>query len=408
MTSPLAHISKVVAAGEDGLDRATAARLLRDARRGVDETVDWAFSMMPDSPGARRLKIKQLLHHGDTESADALIAHGLLQRPTNASLCLLRARSLFAQQKLNAANHELRLVLDHRPKHAGALELAGHIAARLGEARRAVLLLERAEWRRPDDAIRRRLAEAWLQVGRPRMARQAIGRMAAPTVLLRAQVLRAERRLLEARELLEDAARDLSAADHDEILITLIDVLEEASDLQRLRRTLVPVDTTRPAVLARAGLAWLAMGAFHVAAVRMAKLARVPGFRAEALAVLMVASTMVNRPALARRALQRLRRIEEPIDRTAVAEAWARGLLGQVLLDQCSARKAGADPHTGRLQQLLADAASAFETPGEGPPLSRQERRDLQRHLAVCHQLSAPADEGPADTPTPYSTGVAA
>jgi tetratricopeptide (TPR) repeat protein len=392
------------------LDREAAARLLRDARgarpNDADDTVEWAYSTMPESIAARRLKIRMLLRQGNLEAADALIAQGLLQRPTNASLSYLRARSLFAQGKLEPAGRELRLVLAKRPRHRGALELAGRVARGLGDARRAVALLERAEQRRPDDRIRSLLVEAWLAGGRPSMARKVLRRMAAPTPLLRARVLRAAGRLLEARETLEQSAADTSAGDDADVMAELMDLLEDTSDLQRLRRVLEPVDIGRPAVLARAGMAWLAMGAFHTAAVRMSKLARVRGYRAPALLVLTVAAAMVNRTGLANRALERLRRIDEPIGPRMVAEAWGRGLLGRLLLDQCSARKAGADPHTGRLQQLLRDASDVFEealaSAGSSP---RRHRRHLQRHLAVCRQVSAPADDEVADSPAPYSAG---
>ncbi|MHC4768719.1 MAG: tetratricopeptide repeat protein [Planctomycetota bacterium] len=394
-------------ANRGSLDREAAARLLRDARsKDADDAVEWAYLTIPECLGARRLKIRMLLRQGNLEAADALIAQGLLQQPTNASLSYLRARSLFAQGKLEPAGRELRLVLAQRPRHRGALELAGRVARGLGDARRAVALLERAERRRPDDQIRSLLVEAWLDGGRPNMARKVLRRMAAPTALLRAGVFRSAGRLLEARELLEQAAADPTAADHTDVMTQLIDLLERTSDLQRLRRVLEPVDTDRPAVLARAGMAWLAMGAFHTAAVHMSKLARVRGFRAQALLVLMVAAAMVNRTRLADRALERLRRIAEPISPRTVAEAWGRGLLGRLLLDQCSARKAGADPHTGRLRQLLQDASGVFEgaLASEGSPSKRQ-RRHLQRHLAVCRQVSAQADDDVADSPAPYSAG---
>jgi tetratricopeptide (TPR) repeat protein len=394
-------------ANRGSLDREAAARLLRDARgNDADDAVEWAYLTIPECLGARRLKIRMLLRQGNLEAADALIAQGLLQQPTNASLSYLRARSLFAQGKLESAGRELRLVLAKRPRHRGALELAGRVARGLGDARRAVALLERAERRRPDDQIRSLLVEAWLDGGRPNMARKVLRRMAAPTALLRAGVFRAAGRLLEARELLEQAAADPTAADHTEIMTELIDLLEGTSDLQRLRRVLEPVDIDRPAVLARAGMAWLAMGAFHTAAVQMAKLARVRGYRAQALLVLMVAAAMINRTRLADRALERLRRIAEPIGPGTVAQAWGRGLLGRLLLDQCSARKAGTDPHTGRLRQLLQDASGVFaEALASERSPSKRQRRHFQRHLAVCRQVSAPADDEAADSPAPYSAG---
>jgi len=421
MSSRAPRAPATVRPGRDGLDRQAAARLLRDARplgpegrqnlagtdaRNADEAVEWAFTTIPDSLGARRLKIQMLLRQGNLEAADTLIAQGLLQRPTNASLSYLRARSLFAQGKLAPASRELRLVLAKRPRHRGTLELAGRVAFGLGDRRRAVPLLERAERRRPDDGIRSLLTEVWLEGGRPDMARAALRRMAAPTALLQARVLRAEGRLLEARETLEKAAESAATSDRADITTGLISLLEETSDLQRLRRTLESVGTDQPAVLARAGLSWLGMGAFYTAAVQMSKLARVRGYRAQALVVLTVAAAMVNRTRLASRALARLRRTPEPIEPRTVAEAWGRALLGRVLLDQCSARKAGSDPHTGRLQQLLRDASGVFEEAlASGEAMPKRQRRRLRQHLAVCGQVSSQFNDGAGDSPVPYSAG---
>ena len=143
------------------------------------------------------------------------------------------------------------------------------------------------------------------------------------------------------------------------------------------------------------------MGAFHTAALRMAKLARVSGYRAGALMVLLIAAAMINRPTLARRALQRLRRTEEPVEPKAVAETWCRGLLGRILLNQRSARKAGADPHTGRLQELLEDAAKVFDlelSAGESS-LSPPQRTELQEHGAACRAVLAQFHDEAAGSP---------
>jgi hypothetical protein len=147
------------------------------------------------------------------------------------------------------------------------------------------------------------------------------------------------------------------------------------------------------------------MGAFQTAAVRMATLSRLPDYRSRALVVLLVAATMMNRAKLSRRVLERLRRMDEPLDADGLAEAWCRGLLGRVLLDQCSARKAGTDPHTGRLHQLLRDAAKVLnEDLAAGRGLSRSERHHLQQHLAVCDQAAALVDDPQQIMPpAPYS-----
>lgn len=379
--------------------RIAAARLLRAARSphgDAEDAVEWAFALIPDSPAARRLKIELLLAHGDLDAADALIAQGLLRRPTDPALCHQRARSLLARGDLRQANAELRLVLARRPAHLGSLELAGRVALRLGHARRAVTLLERAEQRAVGtahrhgpaadlDGIRARLVAAWLAAGRPGEARRALARMADPPARLRARVLAGEGRLLEATEVLERACRTAEAPKRGPAMRTLIDLLEDTGDLRRLRTVLSSLDASDPATLARAGQSWLSMGAFRLAIVRMNRLLRRRGHRGTALVVIMVAAAMLGRRGLADRALARLRRLDEPIEPRTVADAWGRGLLGRLLLDQRSARKAGSDPHTDRLQQLLGEAAGVFEDALAG---GCPDARDLRQHLAVCRRES--------------------
>ena len=393
------------------VDRVMAARLLRTARSAApddDDSVEWALSAMPDSLCTRKLKIELLLRRGDIESASALIAQGLLLRPTDAALGLLRARSFYAQGQFDRAGRELGLVIAKRPHHSGALELAGEVAHQTGDAKRAAEFFERADQRRPSDRTKGRLVAAWLDAGRPDLARGVLQRIQMPTALLGARVLRAEGRLLEATETLVQAHRDQTHSD-DAIVCELIDVLEETADLKRLRQVLEPIDTNHPDALARAGRAWLGMGAFHTAALRMAKLARVSGYRAEALMVLLIAAAMINRPTLARRALQRLRRTDEPVEPKAVAETWGRGLLGRILLNQRSARKAGADPHTGRLQELLEDAAKVFDlelSAGESS-LSPLQRTELQEHGAACRAVLAQFHDEAAGSPETDAIGLA-
>jgi tetratricopeptide (TPR) repeat protein len=375
------------------IDRPAAAVLLHAAHitDASDESIEWAFTAMPDRRAAQRLRIGQLLAHGDYEAADALIGSGLRKRPTDASLSLLRARSLFAQDKFDAAAREMRLVLAQRPHHAGAMELAGQVQMKLGRPLRAVRHFQRAATRRPGDRATALVAHAWLAAGRTRTARDVVELMQNPPPLLTARLLAAEGRLLEATDTLDEARCKAHGTEYQDILCELITRLEAQGDLARLRRILVEVSNDHPVVLARAGNAWLSMGAFHTAAIRMATLARIRGYRARATTVLMVAAAMLNRTSLAERALRRLRRLDEPVEQSDVSEAWCRGLFGRLLLDQCSARRAGADPHTGRLQRLLRDARTIFEDllADSGPGMPRTEQRDLQQHIEVCHVASA-------------------
>ena len=389
--------SRVTSRGDEPpVDRLEAGRWLRQARAGGaerEERIEWAFSAMPESPGARRLKIELLLRYGDTESAKAIIGQGLLRRPTDPGLSLLRARCLFAEGKIESAHRELRLVLVKRPQHRGALELGGKIALRLDDAERAAYLFRCADARQPQDRIKALRITSLLRLGRPDLAHGVLERMEVPPPLLRARILWAQGRLLEATETLLAASRD--GADPTPVAVTcaLIDLLEETGDAERLGEVLERIGTDQPAVLARAGTAWLGLGSFGRAVVRMTPLARVPGYRGAALTVILVAAAMINRSSLAARALRRLRRIDEPVDRRAVAAAWCHGLLGRNILDRQSTPKTGSDPHTGRLEDLVREAAAVFDeeiaTAVSGPERSQLEaQRDRCRALIV--QFSGP------------------
>ncbi len=373
-------------------ERHAAARLLREARladsHDVAEMADWAFSQMPDSLPARRLRIQQLVDQGDLESASVLVAQGLLQRPTDASLTLWRARILHRQDAFEQCARELRLVLARRPHHFATLRLSGLTALKLDAPLRAASFLVRAEARRPGDVpTREALVEAWIDAGRFDEAGCVLSRIDSPPAQLSAKYLRAQGRLLEAAEALQTALDRGQGDGNEPILCDLIDVLEESGNMARLRRTLEGIDVGQPMALARAGLAWLWLGEFRTAAVCSAKLARAEGACCTGLVVLLVAAAMLQRPKLVERVLDRLRRGDHPIDPDVVADTWCRGLMGRLLQSQCNPRKAGADPHAGQLGRLLYMAERTFQqqlASDEG--LSAAHRRDLMHHQDVCRE----------------------
>ena len=393
------------------VERHAAARLLRKSRQAdpIDaaEMVDWAFSQLPDSLPARRSKIQQLVDQGDLESASVLVAQGLLQRPTDASLTLWRARILHRQEAFEQCARELRLVLARRPHHFATLRLSGLTALRLSAPLRAASFLARAEARRPGDVpTRHALVEAWIDAGRFIEARDVLSRMDRPSAQLSAKYLRATGRLLEAAETLETALGRDQGEEHEPMLCDLIDILEESGNMAWLRRTLQRIDVGQPAALARAGLAWLWLGEFRTAAVRTAKLVRMPGFCSTGLVVLLVAAAMLQRPKLAERALDRLRRSDDPIDPNVVADTWCRGLMGRLLQSQCNPRQAGADPHTGLLGRLLGIAERTFrEQLASDTDLSNAGRRELKRHQDVCREgLQLTVETAPTRTPAGQSS----
>ncbi len=213
-------------------------------------------------------------------------------------------------------------------------------------------------------------------------------------------------RLLEAREVLERAADgDDHPTEREAALCELIDTPEEAGDHPRLRSVLESIGTHQPAALARAGRAWLLLGDFRTAALRMVPLARSGEYRDRALEVVVVAASMMDRVRLAELALRRLQLTATGIDAEAMAEGWRRGLMGRLLVDQQSPRRAGGDPSSSRLGGLLQAALDTFDEADDqaGPngPGEPEPRANLEHHRAAC--LAAMGTLGKSD-PRPRRT----
>ncbi len=375
------------------IDRTQAATLLQEARNAegsvANDAIDRAFAQLTDSPGARSLKIKQLINQDDLDEAGAVIAQGLLQRPTNASLTLLRAQVLYAQGKYDDCAHELRLLLLNRPKHFASLVLAGQIAIANDAPLRAASYFMRASSRPLSNReTLKLLANALNEAGQVREARQVLDRIKPRPLYLTATVLRVEGRLLEAADTFEAAAGNSMGSQREAAICLLIAVLEEIGDMPRLKRILEPIDKSTPIALVRAGQAWLWLGAFKTALVRMASLSKVPGFMCPALTIGLVASSMLNRHRLSERILKRLRSGDKPVDNQAMAQAWCCGLMGRLLLAQCDPKQAGADPRTGQLGLLLQDAVKIFDQQlGEhDDSLTATQLAELEHHRTVCQQ----------------------
>ena len=378
------------------IDRVQAAALLIEARNAKGsvaiEAIDWAFFQLPDSPGARSLKIKQLINQVEFDEAIAVIAHGLLQRPTNASLTLLRAQVLHAQRKYEECEHEIRLLLLKRPKHFASLALAGRIALANDAPVLAASYFTRASSRRPSDReILKLLANALNEAGQVREARQVLERIHPRPLFLTGSVLRAEGRFLEAADTFEAAVCNSVGSQREAAICQHIEMLEEIGDMPRLKRILKPIDKSTPLALLRAGQAWLWQGAFKTALVRMASLSKVKGFMCPALTIGLVASSMLNRHRLSERILERLRTGDQPVDSQAMAQAWCYGLMGRLLLAQCDPKQAGADPRTGQLGLLLQNAVNGFDKQlgTIDDSLTATQQAELEHHRTVCqHGLS--------------------
>jgi thioredoxin-like negative regulator of GroEL len=373
-------------------DRTAAARLLRAAATpgpGRSEQVEWAFWTLPDSRPARRLQIESLIDQGDREAALALIGQGLLRRPTDPALALLRARCLFDAGDSERAEGAIKIALARRPEHTRTLELAGRVALERGDAHRAAAYFRRIDLRRPSARSKRLRVIALLRCRRPDLAHQVLRQMERPPTLLEAQVLRVQGRFLEAIDLLAAARGRTEGRERGRITCGLIEVLEEAGESARLRTVLSNLSAEEPEALARGGLAWLGEGEFPAAIRAMRPIVAHPSLRGRALAVTMVAAAMINRRGLAERAISRLRRLRRTVGRETIAEAWSRGLFGGLLLDQRSAQRAGADPHPGPLPRLIREAGRVLDRALEVPEaLSPARRSRLEAQRLACRDLA--------------------
>jgi tetratricopeptide (TPR) repeat protein len=390
------------------LTRAQAARLLRAARAAfardpdsAGEKISWAVAALRDSRQARRLKVDFLLHSGNFDSADALLARSLMRDSERPLTRLRYARSLFLQERIEQAEGEVRRVLIDRPRHVGAMRLAARIAEARGDWARAVAHLEAAAGAGPNhEQIQNELIAVLLRSGRVHRAGEVLGRLHEPPALLRAQLLRALGRPLEAREALEAAlAGSPVAAAADELLCELIEVLEHLGDLESLRALINTIPAARSRSRLRGATALIGLGDHEAAAARLAMLSHEPTVRRDALGQLVVAAALAGQVDRAREALRELavlaitrsRLQTGPFQRSdvhAIACAWIGGLLSRTLAEQISSAGAGCDPSLSLLQPLLHQAVSVFDAAlgHQTASLTAQDQASLRRHRALCLQ----------------------
>ncbi len=383
---------KCVGGGFDQtIDRAEAARLLREVRSAgedrIDEAIEWAFAALPERKHVRRLAVQRHLENGNTEMADALAAQGLLLRPTDPSLAMLRARSLLMQGEPRGADREIELVLSQRPNHCATLLLAAEIAFVLKDYPRAISLLHRADRVKPNrDDIAALQVQTLIDADCVKRASTVLDSMRKPSPVLRARLLKAQGRVLEAVELLAGQTEAGASAGDVEITHELIDLLERLGNHPRLSSVLLKVGPDQPEVLVRAGAGWLSLGWFATAVLHLAPLRNVGRYRRDALAVITVAASMLGRMRLAELALARLQQTPSGADPIEMAHLWRRALTARLFSDQCNPQQAGADRNASLLQPLLRTAVEVFASqPRTRPGVMRGAGgADIQRHRATC------------------------
>lgn len=380
--------------------RQEAARLLRAIRRAdahqVEDLLEWAAVTLPDSVPVQRLYIESLLDNDDLHAAEAILTRILLRRPDHPAIGLLRAQCLARRGNWNEADAVLDDVLQQRPCHARTLHLAGEVAGRCKQDHRAVELLQRAV-EQGDGTAQPLLVDALLCVGSIDRAYEVLQRMAAPSPLLVAAVLRADNRPLDAIETLERAVEADNAAD-DDILRELIELTLQLADDSRLMQTIAQLDGLQhPQATLEAAGAMLSRGRFVHAAVLAAPLRHHRKHHGRALAMLTVAASLAGRNALAQRAHARLCQSHDEVDRKFMAHCWQQGMMGRLLCDQHDVRRAGRDPGSSILQALLAEAGVQGEC-------SAQKSRRIKDSAGAIEQLSERKNvlvSSPVVTPCP-------
>jgi len=369
------------------ISREKAARLLRAARAAgpehAGEAIGWAMCALPESRQVRRLKIDYLLSTGQYDSADALVARSIMHGMDHPLIRLRWAQSMFDQNRPAQADIEIRRVLQCRPNHIKALLLASEISSRLGDRHRAIEMLARVTGQRPESVqIQHRLIQALLEAGLVEDAARMLATLADRPVILHARVSLAQRRTLEAMELLEEAAFSPDQSfDREALFCELIDVLEQTGDMPRLRALcdyLLSTQAPGSTILSekmklRAAQAMLVLGDCGHAAAWIGDGAT----GRAALDVRVVAASLAGQTARASDALRQFSETAQRDSRIApvhqgqgsthgpdprpMARQWLRGLLGRMIVDQTDARHAGADPSMGLLEPMLRDAAEVLD-----------------------------------------------
>lgn len=380
----------------DHLDRVKVAHQLRTIRAFVAEgseasstEIDWVHSVLPESRAVRRLKINSLLAQGDPETADALIALGLLKHPTDSGLSLLSGKSLFLQERYEEADRTIRLVLPRRAQHIETITLAGRIAAKLDNHDRAVNLLQRAHRHRPHRLdIVGWLFESLLASGCVAQAETLLRNCQAPPPLLKARLLQAQDRRIEAIALLDAAfSRETDDDLRDEQLTRLIELLEETGDHPRLERIAIFITPELPKALIRLARADLAIGRFSHALDLLDSLPSDRNCCAAVGEIRLVASAMLNRMSEANQACLDLERAGSSRDVRSRAECWNRGLQGRIILDQHFSTRASVDPNPRLMTPLVRRALSIFDGVLADDSTPEDPRVEIQRFRTICQAV---------------------
>lgn len=148
------------------LEWAVAAQYLGVEPEDIQNHLDRAITLSPDSARARQVRATYLLERGDHNGATADAERALVLRPELPGTRLLLARIAQQRDKPTAARDHYRVLLERQPQHIAALIGVATTSEKLGEldpAREA--LLKVAELQPDHIGHRRRLIAFFTRTG---------------------------------------------------------------------------------------------------------------------------------------------------------------------------------------------------------------------------------------------------
>jgi hypothetical protein len=349
--------------------RREAALVLRRLRASGDapaaDDVEGLRCVLPDSLPILRMHIRALAQSEHWEAMDALLSVGLLLRPHDRWLSLCRASRLLDMKQPQAAQAEIEAIVASRPMDLWARRLAarcarlqGAHASALEHSELAAILSHRAE-----DC--EALISDLLCVGRAADAHAWAKTCGTVSRVLRAQVMLATGSLLSSLDVLREKdpeGRDRPGWLAERFLeIEIVERLGRRDELDAILNQ--HGDDGEVRLRASAGL--LALGDMRRAICQAWSARNEGSLHGRAMMLIAVAATMLRRPRLARRTMNRLRRRGETFDVEWFTQVWRRALAGRVIADQMDFDLAGRDPTTMMLPRLVADAAGVFRRHAE-------------------------------------------
>jgi len=369
------------------------ARLIRragDLRRSLD-MLCYVIDHRPECRGAYRLIAHLALQIDQPDIARHYAATALLIWPDDAGAAGLLARVALLSGDSDDAVTLAQEAWGTAPHRLSIAKVLAEAYATVGKTKKALAFLESIRSRCPHKAsIHIQIAELSLIAKQPEIGLRAIRALVHPPLLLQTRLLMMSQRLPEAIDCCDLLLkrRSLTGVDDHRVRaksqLARIDCLESLGDLNRLRAMALHElhdDLDDPAeVHIRLAEALLSMGHTEMC-VKLAFRHRHDGtMQARVWSLLAAAADTEGRHRLAGRCAKRIADLSHE-DSASVAQTFRRGLIADVIKDQGSCRRAGADPNPSVLKPILERTIAVLDR----KLLKHPDYADYRYHRANCH-----------------------